>query len=105
MTTKMTNDYHHPSATALVVAAAEESGLLQTIAEALRYADAHGHVSRLADALRTALTDAFVISIIRDDDPLVGGVLEIFYGEDFVLSDVYLSGDPYLEFAKLARSF
>ena len=78
--TETTNDNHHHNAIKLIVAAAEEAGLLQTIAEALRDADAHAHGQgyHLTDALRTALTDAFVINIMRDDDPLVGGVLGIF---------------------------
>jgi hypothetical protein len=78
----------HTSAAMLIVTAAEKSGLLQEIAQALRYADKthydmpDGTVARefcFACALREELIDAFDEHIC-----LASIVLESFHGEGFV---------------------
>jgi hypothetical protein len=78
----------HTNAALLIVTAAEKSGLLQEIAQALHYADKthcdqpSGTVARefcLACALREALIEAF-----DEHTCLASSVLESFHGEGFV---------------------
>jgi hypothetical protein len=79
----------HANAARLIVTAAEKSGLLQEIAQALRFVDQthyempDGTVARefcFACELRTALIEAFEID---DHASLVSNLLEAFHGEGF----------------------
>ena len=88
MTTKAN---HHNNAAMLIVSAARVSGLLQEIAQALRFVDQthysmpDGTVARefcFACALRDELVEAF-----DEHTCLALGLLENFYGEGFVIHE------------------
>jgi hypothetical protein len=74
----------HTNAALLIITAAEKSGLLQEIAQVLRYADwtPPNGWDCLACALREELIEAF-----DEHTCLASIVLESFYGEGFFLQE------------------